>query len=356
MRKIKNSALVLTFFKIGAIGFGGGLAMIGILREYLVRKMKLIADGEFCKGLIIGQFLPGPFVTNFVEYYGYLLRGWSGSLISVVSLLAPSFLIVLILSHLYFRFHDLPALKSAFVGTMPVVIGLLIVTGFSMFRSFIKKSTEIVALGLSICLLFLGLDMIVVVLTAGLFSIMVAKLKDNIGHSPVHLLLLFLVFAKIGAVAFGGGYGALPLMENEVVSKYHWLNLKEFTDGVAIGQLTPGPVAITATFVGYRIGGLLGSLVATIAIFLPSYLMLLVICRIMKKFGDRPIISNFVAGTRPAIIAVLCMLILKLIVALAGNHFAYMLIAITMVLYLFRVPIAILILIGLVLGYTFSLG
>ncbi|RKX70849.1 hypothetical protein DRP53_03650 [candidate division WOR-3 bacterium] len=348
MKGLSTASIARLFLKLGTIGFGGGLAMIGLLRHYLVEKERLIDDTKFLKGLTLGQLLPGPFVTNYVEYYGLLLKGWLGSLTAVISLLIPSFLIVLFLSFLYFRFHHYPELKSAFGGALPVVIGILAVTCFRMARVFIRRPTDLIILIISFLLLYLRIDLALIILFGGGMAILFDRLR--FGIYGLDLFTIFLVFAKIGVVTFGGGYGALPLMEQEVVNHHHWLNLTEFTDGVAIGQLTPGPIAITAVFIGYRVSGIIGSLIATIAIFLPSYLMLLILCSLLRRVEDQPLFQIFFSGTRPPIIAILSFLTIRLIITTPLSP----LLPISIVLYLLRTPIPLLVLLGLACGYLLA--
>ena len=348
MRKSRYLEIFLLFLKIGAVGFGGGLAMIGVLHDYLIARKRWLDDNRFLKGLCLGQILPGPFVTNYVEYYGLLLRGWAGSIVAVVGLLIPSYLIVLVLSYLYFQFHHHPSFQSAFTGVIPVVIAILGVTSYRMARVFVKGLSEILILLLALGLIFSGLDMALTIIIGGILTIIIERIQGR--PMAVDLLLLFLVFAKIGAVTFGGGYGALAIMEHEVVNSYHWLSLREFTDGLAIGQLTPGPVAITAVFIGYHIFGILGSLVATAGIFLPSYLMLLTTCLLLKNYEDRPLVVSFFRGTRPPIIAVLIVLVIKLLLSSTVTPFIVLLLIASAFLYLLKTPIPILIIIGFGLG------
>ncbi len=305
--------LARPFLKVGLFGFGGGAGMLAILRAECVRKQKLISDEELATAVAIGQMLPGPFVPNYCEYIGYHLRGIRGAIVAGVSLLLPSFILMLILSYLYLAFHSLPAISQIFKGIGAVMTAIILWASFDMGRVLIKGRKGMLGFGLALVLFLIRFDPVLTVLLAGGLSIVLEHLKAPKLFTVVPILLfdikklleLFWIFFKTGAVIFGGGYAAIPFIQNEVCIYRNWLTDREFLDGFALGQITPGPVAITATFVGFKVQGILGAIVSTVGIFLPSFLMLLLLVRIYKKVEDNQYVKSFFAGIKSAVVAIL---------------------------------------------------
>ncbi len=302
-----------TFFKIGLLGFGGGPGMLALLRSECVRKKKLICDDELTTAVAIGQMLPGPFVPNYCEYIGYCLSGLKGAIVAGISLLLPSFIIMLILSYLYFAFHTLPAINQIFKGVGAVMTAIILWSGIDMGRLIINKVNRVIIFIFAFILFLIRFDPVLVVLFAGGLNIILEHIKSPKIFLSVPIFLfdikkafeLFGIFLKIGAVIFGGGYAAIPFIQNEVCIYRDWLTTREFFDGFALGQITPGPVAITATFVGFKVMGIFGALISTIGIFLPSFLMLIILIKIYKIIEQNCYVQSFLNGIKSAVVAVL---------------------------------------------------
>ncbi len=316
-KSVSFRQLIPVFLKIGAIGFGGGMAMLALIRQHIVQKKKWITDDELSVGVAMGQMLPGPFVPNYVEFIGFRLRGVKGALISVGAFLFPSVAAMVLLSFLYFQFQTIPGLQYVFKGIGPVVTALILWATLEMGRASIKDWRQILIAIIAFVGLFFKFDVLLTILACGILGILFYR---KIPAAPLFALLpifkigwlkfvkgldLAYIFLKIGAIIFGGGFAAIPFIKNEVVEARHWLTAKEFIDGVALGQITPGPVAITATFVGYKVLGIPGAIIATIAIFLPSFLMLWGLLKIYERIKSHPLVISFLKGVKPAIVGML---------------------------------------------------
>ncbi len=312
MKKVSLKELAFSFFKIGLLGFGGGMAMLSLIREYFVRKKNWISDDELLTAVAIGQMLPGPFVPNYVEFIGYSLRKVKGMVLSVISFLLPTYFITLILSILYFRYQELKVIEKIYKYLLPVIPAILFWGGLNLIKIFFKKKEignwlfSVGIIILAYLLLSLKIEIFFIIIICGFLGIITEWLKDkeslHFFFSLLPLFILFSLFFKIGALTFGGGYAAIPFIKQEFVDFRHYLSEKEFLVGVGISQITPGPVAIIATFIGYKLGGILGSLIATVAIFLPSGIMLYFVIKLYQKIKKNFYIQSFLLGVKPAII------------------------------------------------------
>ena len=345
-QQLSLPALALAFLKIGTIGFGGGMAIIALMEHELVRKRRVIEAEEFLHGVGLGQIL-GPFAVNTALFIGYRLYGTLGGLIAACAFMAPSLVMVLILSWLYFSYHAIPALQGAVAGLGPVVIALILSAAWSMgrkaFQSWIAALLCAVAtvaglyrinpfyvlVGAGIVGLTLGTrvggvdrrppapaepeaDRVTKEWGAGAFVWPVSLPATAAGASLVKLCVTFLT---IGLVFFGGGFALVPVLHQTLVEKLGWLSPQEFIDGVAISNLTPGPISVLATFAGYRLRGIVGALVATGALYLPAVVLMLVLCHQYERLKDRRETQAFLAGVIPAVIG----LVLSTAVLLASG-------------------------------------
>lgn len=401
--------LFLSFFKIGLVGFGGGLAVIAQVRTLTVRKRHWLTDAEFAEGLALAQSLPGTSAGNSVTYIGYRLRGWRGACASMSGFILPSMLMMIALAILYRHFRALPDTDRLFHGLNAAVVALILVTAWRMGKNILNKRWQwfIAVLALAAVAL-LDATVIEVVLFAGLIGIYmdsfaekqlrrlqslraiashrrarirvrmarrrrararhdfiggyltralaeerVRQVSDD-GHaddadvtdevevssrrhsdsrlrsigvfalampilSKLGLLLsLAIILCRTGAITFGGGFVMIPQMESEVVNTHHWLTHQEFADATALGQITPGPVLITATFIGYRVAGTLGALVATFSIFAPAFLMTIAAASSLKRFRTHPLVQSLLRGIAPAVVGLLAAAALS--IGRAGIH------------------------------------
>jgi chromate transporter len=315
-------ALTRSIFKVGLFGFGGGVGMLALLRAECVTKKHYISDEELTTAVAMGQLLPGPFVPNYCEYIGYHLFGVRGAIAAGVALILPSFILMIVLSWLYLTYSTLPGITLIFKGIGAVITSIILWASYSMGKVFIKDVKGMIVFFFALALFLLKFDLIITVLLAGILSIIIERarpLRHIIFAVPLFMfdfkkaIELFGIFSKVGAIIFGGGYAAIPFIQNEVCNIHNWLTTKEFIDGVALGQMTPGPVAITATFVGFKVMGMAGALIATLAIFLPSFLMLMILVRIYGRISENAYVISFFNGVKSAVVAILLF---------TGVHFA----------------------------------
>lgn len=330
---ISLARLIAIFLKIGSIGFGGGVAVIALMEREFVEKRKLLPAHEFLHGVGLGQIL-GPFAVNTAFFVGYRRHGLLGGLASAAAFLATPVSLVIFLAFLYFRFHTIPALQNVLVGLGPIVIALILAAAWSMGR---RTLASWPAVGLALAGAGAGalkISAMWILLAAGLLGLAVgrerlgkkAPRKDaapqdeessqpkpfaafglpipagTAGAGIVSLVGLWLAFLKVGLVFFGGGFVLIPILHQQLVEQFHWLSPQEFLDGVAISNLTPGPIAVLSTFAGYHLHGIPGALVATVALFTPAILLMAIISLGYERLKDSTRAQDFLSGVAPTVV------------------------------------------------------
>jgi chromate transporter len=305
------SFLFTRVFKLGATAYGGP-AMISHIKETAVNRYGWIKEGEFMRGVALCQLIPGATMVQIVTYIGYRVRGIWGALTTAVAFVLPAFIAILILSAIYFRFHTLWFIQALFKGLGAIVVAIILNACITFGRPILKDWKVILIVVLSFFAFFLQWSFVLIFVLAAIAGLLLRPKKSQTKAAPsegallkvakeneylvvallaafICVLLLFsylidpritnlsLGLSKIGALAFGGGFTAVPLIQYEMVDRLHWLNTKEFLDGIALGQVTPGPILITATFVGYKISGVLGAIMATVGVFFPSFFILVLL-------------------------------------------------------------------------------
>jgi len=325
--------LFFSFFKLGLTAFGGP-AMVAYIRELAVQKRGWLDQRTFNEGVALAQIVPGPIAMHVAGFVGVKLRGIVGAIITYVAFALPAFLLMLFLSALYQKTSNLPQAISLFNGLKVIVVAIVANAFLSFTKSIVKSKVEFLIALASFILLLIGISPFLVLILCFLFSQALFKDKpmslENLltqSSSLIGILFLFLilllglillyffntnlfqlslVMVKINLFAFGGAYTALPLMLHEVVENMKLLDSKTFMDGIALGQVTPGPILITATFVGYLVYGLSGAILSTIYAFTPSFVVYLLSTKIADRIRNNPI---FLKGKR-GILASFCALLL----------------------------------------------
>ncbi|MEO0457843.1 MAG: chromate efflux transporter [Cyanobacteria bacterium P01_A01_bin.114] len=320
------------FLKLGALGFGGPQAHIAMASDEAVDRRGWLTPEAFSDGLAMCEMLPGPASTQMGIYIGYVRAGWLGALVAGLCFITPAFLIVVALAWVYFRFAQLPQLEALFFGLSPVMIAIILGFCWKLGRKsivdWVGVAIAIATLALSV---FSDLSTLLVFLIFGGVGLMVYGRRLGAGLGAGLLLAqaqttptvvevlpkssfwgleriseflgpLLFFFLKVGAFIFGGGLVIIPLLEFEVVERLHWLTRSEFIDGIAIGQLSPGPVVITAAFVGYKVAGVVGALVSTIGIFTPSFLFIMLAAPVLLRLRENAWIQAFLKGVKPAVL------------------------------------------------------
>ncbi len=325
------SRLALLFLKIGCIGFGGGMATIALMEQELVRRRRLVDSEEFVHGVGLGQVL-GPFAVNASTFIGYRLYGLAGALLCAGAFLAPSVLLVIGLSWFYFTYHRIPALQGAMAGLGPVVIALILGAAWSLGRKALGAWPAWPVAALALAASLLKTNPVYTLGGAGALGLLLGRerLAGGAGRRPEATLTrpspggqpgvtplavagplalatgplggMAAAFFKIGLVFFGGGFVLIPLLHAQLVARLHWLTPQEFIDGVAISNLTPGPIAVLATFTGFRLHGVVGALVATLALFAPATILMLGLSWQYDRLKGTRRAQDLLAGVTPAVV------------------------------------------------------
>lgn len=331
------------FLRLGFTAFGGPIAHIAMMREEIVRRRKWVSNERFVDLISIVNLIPGPNSTELAIYLGYLRAGWLGLILAGVCFIGPAMLIVLVLAWLYVRFGSLPQVTWIFYGIKPVVIAIIAQALIGLCRT-VLKSVLSVALAVLVLILYLsGVNNLLLLVGCGLifalvrwiekggrqrgvmsFALPVFLLQTHsvwqtlttvgiaVSETPISLPVLFLIFLKIGAVLYGSGYTILAFLRPEFVLGLHWLTDRQLLDAVSIGQLTPGPVFTTATFIGYIIAGWQGALLATLAIFLPSFVLVAAIHPLANRLRRSPWTAMILNGINIAALALIAGVLIQL--------------------------------------------
>ena len=338
-KKISYFSLFLTFLKTGTISFGGYMMLISMIRyEFSIRK-KIIKKKKIIDAITMASFLPGPMAINVASYIGFILKGWKGAVVSFVAVLLPSFFIMVIFTHLYINSKNIPGFSSFFNGVMPVVAAVIFSVAYGFYNDSKDKTLSILLSILSFTLTSLikgYISIILPLLVCGGLNLLyngdkIKKITNPkkafirvkgiiIASLVMTILLVFLntapidstnfnlskVFANISLTLFGGGYVFIPYLDKIIVEQLGWLTQREFIDSIAMGQITPGPILITATFIGYKMNGLLGAFLATLSIFLPSSVVIIFFSRVYYFIKKNSTVKLIINGFKIGIIGLIC--------------------------------------------------
>jgi len=314
------SALVSYFMRLGATGFGGPIATVAYMQRDLVETRRWVDERDFLDGIALGQAMPGPLAAQVVMWVGFLRARAIGALLTAVAFILPSFVAVLAVAVLYTRAEGLTAVRALFYGIAPGVIAIIALAAVKLARTTNKRDAKMwsisalvfgvtVVTRTEVALLFLAAGLLMVLLEAPprwmlrgarLLFVPAAGLGSVAGYASSTNAELFWFFFKAGALIFGSGLAIVPFLHAGVVDERGWLTETEFLDAVAMGLITPGPVVITATFIGYLVGGFAGATVATVAIFLPIYFGVVIPGPWFVRHRDNDQIKAFVRGATAA--------------------------------------------------------
>lgn len=317
--------MVAYMLRLGTIGFGGPVALIGYMHRDLVENRQWISQEDYKEGLALAQLAPGPLAAQLGIYMGYVDYRVLGATLAGLGFVFPSFLMVVALGWAYVRFGGLSWMQAVFYGVGAAVIGIIAMSAKKLTQKSIGKDKLLWAIYLLLAVvtvvtesevawLFLAAGVLVWLMRAppawlnkkSLNAAALAQLPlagSVVGGLDLSLLAqIGVFFAKAGAFVFGSGLAIVPFLYGGVVTEHHWLNDKQFVDAVAVAMITPGPVVITVGFIGYLIAGLPGASVAALATFLPCYLFTIIPAPYFKKYGKLPGVVAFVDGITAAAI------------------------------------------------------
>jgi chromate transporter len=328
--------LALYFVRLGATGFGGPVALASYMRTDLVEKRGWLDEASYDRGLAIATACPGPLAYQLGVYCGYVTQGLFGALAVALAFALPPFAIVTAIAVLYLHFSGSGIMRGLFYGIGPVVVALILRASWNLGRKTLKREYRAWLVAIVACAVTIALqrELTWIFIAAGAAGIVAFAPRTAVGarggagetHAPVdaksrafafpalaglaapsagHAAQLFWFFLKTGFLVFGSGLVVVSFVKAYVVDQYHWLDDRTFVDAVAVGIISPGPVVITATFVGYLVAGVWGALASTVGMFLPSVILTLFATPLLIRYGGHPRVAGFVRGVTVAVVGVL---------------------------------------------------
>jgi chromate transporter len=347
--EIQNASLgeiAFVFLKLGTTAFGGPAVHLAMMEEEFVRRRRWLTHTDFLDRLATANLIPGPSSTEVAIFIGQLKQGWLGLIVAGACFIVPAASIVLVIAWAYVRFGSLPKVEGILAAIKPAVVAIVIQALGKMARTGVRTLPLALIAATAAALSVFGVSPIWVLVISGLLSAATVTNKNRLislalpafskhirsaatflipktfagfmafalagAAVPVGLLRLFLSFLKIGAVVFGSGYVLLAFLQTEFVERLHWLSEKQLIDAVAVGQFTPGPLSATATFIGYVVAGWRGAIVATIAIFLPGFLLVAASGPILPHIRKSPVASAALDGIVAGSLALMAVVAMQL--------------------------------------------
>lgn len=361
------------FLKMGFTAFGGPAAHIGIMHNEVVVKRKWLSDEGFLDLLGATNLIPGPNSTEMAIHIGYLRAGWPGLIVGGMCFVTPATLMVLGLSWLYVQFGTTPQAGWLMYGIKPVVIAIIAQALWTLGKKAFKNRPAFGAGMAVFALYFININELFLLLAGGLTVMLIANWRHfrkihpsvlipmgGLGlaqiAAPFSLSLLFLTFLKIGAVLYGSGYVLLAFLRADLVTRLHWLTDQQLIDAVAIGQVTPGPLFTAATFIGYILGGTSGALLATLGIFLPSFVFVAISNPLIPRIRNSAWLGSLLDGVNAASLGLMAAVTLQLARSSLTDVYAVVIAVISLSLLLrFKLNSTWLIAGGALAGYLISL-
>lgn len=365
--------ILKTALYVGAVGYGGP-AILALMKRVIVHEKKWISGEEFMNALSLAQILPGATGVTLMGYIGQKLQGGWGGILMPFSFAFPAMAAITVLAWAYFSFGELKFVHSIFMGLGAMVVSLLVNATLMMGKSVFQGTDRNAFKGIAIAALsFLGIiylrwNVVYIILLSGALGALFFYIGGTVEQAPpprgpaidvpapaafgwrnlvptvlLGVLLavvfglvdgtwiLFATFFKIGSFAFGGGFTAIPIIQDVVVDGMHWLDLKAFRDGIALGQITPGPVFITATFIGYKVQGIIGAVIATIGIFTPSLTAMMLLSRAHARIKNLRIVKAVIQGFLSGFIGLLLFVVLQFGVQSLVTRQAWAVFAVSMI-------------------------
>jgi chromate transporter len=308
--------------RLGSIGFGGPVALVGYMRRDLVEERRWISETDYNEGLTLAQLMPGPLAAQLAMYLGYVDYGVVGASVAGVAFVLPSFIMVLGLGWAYSLYGGLSWMQAVFYGVGAVVIGIIAISAYKLTVKTIGRDWLLWAIYLTsaAATVITESEFVAIFLAAGVIYWLAKAPPIHLWRTPCAssilpfafampavpsadgetLLQLGMFFTKAGAFVFGSGLAIIPFLYSGVVKEYGWLSEREFLDSVAVAMITPGPVVITAGFIGFLVGGFSGAVIAGVATFLPCYFFTIIPAPYFRKHGKRPGLAAFINGVTAA--------------------------------------------------------
>jgi chromate transporter len=345
--KVSFGYLFYTFLKIGCVSFGGYMALVSLVQRIMVDEDETVNNEVILDSITVASLLPGPVAVNIVAYIGYHLKGKIGAIISTLAVLLPACTLMLILSWAYFTYAYKIEWSQIMYYVGAVVSAIILSTGFQLFKKEISLNYQKALFCLfAIAVMSVTNSYIItiaLILSGAIAGVVIgnhkrargslvndpeikSKFKANLGNNLLIslfvinevffisngyknlnslLLKIAVVFSGISLSLFGGGYVMIPLMQTLFVKDMHWLTSQQFIDAIAFSQATPGPILVSATFIGYKLAGIIGAIVATIAMFAPSAILMIIVAKAFKKTKDHRLVKNMIVGIKVVVIGLI---------------------------------------------------
>jgi chromate transporter len=314
--------LLLYFLRLGTFGFGGPIALAGYMQRDLVEERHWVSKSDYLEGLAFSQLSPGPLAAQLAMYIGWLRAGFIGATLVGIAFILPSFLMAMVLAALYVHFGSLPWIQGMFYGIGAAVIAIIARSAIKLVRGTVGKDWLLwtIFTALAITTAWTQSEIVWLFILCGVVAMLVKAPPGAVPAQSMTLLamvsplltgihgvatfatvgILFVFFLKAGAFVFGSGLAIVPFLYGGVVVKFHWLTERQFVDAVAIAMITPGPVVITAAFIGYLVAGPLGAVLAACAVFAPPYFIVLFGAPYYRRFAQNRQVKAFVQGVTAA--------------------------------------------------------
>lgn len=349
------------------------MALISVVQNYVVDRRRLLSQDEMLDGISLATILPGPVAFNVVAYVGFKLRGGLGALVCTVALTLPTFILIVFLSYGYFTWGEVPSVNKFFQGFIPAVTAIIVAAVWNMARKNLKGNPEKIIASLACAILIAVGGFLVtlgIILFAGAAGYWLFRYSDpesrtqsatemDKGYMPkrenakklhasaivpalsvpapflsTDILIagkLFVTFAVMSLFLFGGGFVFIPLIQEVVVDGYGWVTNKEFIDGIALGQVTPGPILISVAFIGYKMAGLFGAIAATVGIFTPPALIMLFCARYLDKIKSSSVLKAAMRGVRAGVIGMILAAAYVVATTAQANWVSFLIFSVVMV-------------------------
>jgi chromate transporter len=312
----------LTYFvRLGALGFGGPIALAGYMQRDLVEERRWISKQDYVEGLALAQLAPGPLAAQLAIYLGWVRAGNLGATLVSAAFVLPSFLMVLALSALYVRFGGLPWMQGVFYGIGAAVIAIIARSAYKLVRMTLGQDSLLWSLFVlsAVVTAWTESEVVWLFVLSGVVALVV-KMRPQLGGRVAALVIaptwlvaglagpasvgtlwkVLFYFAEAGAFVFGSGLAIVPFLYGGVVGQFHWLTERQFLDAVAVAMITPGPVVITVAFIGYLVAGPIGATLAAIGVFLPCYFFVIIPAKYFRRYARDPRVKAFVDGVTAA--------------------------------------------------------
>lgn len=324
MSQPKNKLLELAalFAKLGFIGFGGPAAHIAMLEDEVVTRRGWMDRQEFLDIVGATNIIPGPNSTEVALHIGYLRAGFPGLIAAAVCFIGPAVFTTAILAWVYVEFGKIPQIEPIFIGIKPAVMAVILGAVYKLGRKAVKSWRLALLAVPAVVAVLLGVGEAITLVAGGLLGMVILRTLDRMksggtaamaaAGATVPLWKLGLFFAKVGAVLYGSGYVLVAFLESELVHENKWITYEQLLDAIAMGQFTPGPVLSTAAFVGYLTHGWLGAVVASVAIFTPSLIFVVLLRHVLGKLRNNPWTAAFLDAVNVSAVALMGVVVVEL--------------------------------------------